>query len=86
MGCSGSCSGGCPSQEQEPRPEVLIDIAIEFRGIEDVYEDVYRNISFESLHISGRMIQFQDGEGLLRAYLLADNDRVVIKSVQPLPR
>jgi len=82
MGCSGSCSGGCPSQEQEPRPEVLIDIAIEFRGI----EDVYRNISFESLHISGRMIQFQDGEGLLRAYLLADSDRVVIKSVQPLPR
>jgi len=88
MGCSGSCSGGCPSQEepqeqgQEQGPEVLVDIRI--RLGEDL--SIFNGIAFESLHVSGRMVQFQDREGFLRVYLLADSDSVEMVSVRPLPQ
>lgn len=81
-----SCSG-CPShqgqEEQESGPEVFVNIKLTLHSDEEI---TFKAIAFESLHITGRMIQFQDVDGFLRAYLLADNDRVQIVSIEPLPQ
>jgi hypothetical protein len=81
MGCS-----GCPSHQEQPQesgPEVLVNIKL---TLHEEKEITYKAISFESLHITGRMIQFQDVDGFLRAFLLADDDRAEIVSVEPLPQ
>lgn len=74
MGCQ-----GCPGHKQEEQePDILVNIKIG--------SGLYTNVSFGNVRISGRMIEFLDSSNILRIFVLADNEGVVIESIEPLPR